>query len=138
MARFRHSKLGGKSSRRPAHQIAPSKLIATDPGLFSAQAQPPPGRREPLHDVTDAVGHDAIAGVSLELFARISFGLSAVGYEVRQGARVASRYGIGPVDWQLAVDGWSARIARDERLAQQFSDIYHRINREPPTAPRAT
>ena len=68
---------------------------------------------------------EPIAGVSLEQFAQVCKGLAAHGYDQSKGPEVAASMGIGPADWQQALDGWNARVKANPAVAQGFSAAYH-------------
>jgi hypothetical protein len=65
-----------------------------------------------------------IAGVSLELYAQISKGLAAVGYEASRAVEVARGKGVSAESWQQAMDGWNARIGANAAVAKQFNQLY--------------
>ena len=69
-------------------------------------------------------GQDPIAGVSIELFAQISKGLAAYGYDQSKAVEVAAAKGVPADAWAEALDGWNARIATDPSVAQRFNALY--------------
>jgi hypothetical protein len=69
-------------------------------------------------------GQDPIAGVSIELFAQISKGLAAYGYDQSKAVEVAAAKGVAADAWAEALDGWNARIATDPSVAQRFNALY--------------
>jgi hypothetical protein len=68
---------------------------------------------------------EPIAGVSLAQFAAVCKGLAAHGYDQSKGAEVAAQHGIPADRWQVALDGWNARVKANPAVAQQFSAHYH-------------
>ena len=68
---------------------------------------------------------EPIAGVSLQQFAAVCKGLAAHGYDQSKGPEVAASMGIGPAEWQQALDGWNARVKANPAVAQGFSAAYH-------------
>lgn len=73
---------------------------------------------------TPGIGSDPIAGVDLALYATISRSFAEVAHDPARGPELAARYGVGPAEWQIAVDGWNARIAADPTVASQFNALY--------------
>jgi hypothetical protein len=69
-------------------------------------------------------GQDPIAGVSIELFAEISRGLAAYGYDQSKAVELAAAKGVSADAWAEALDGWNARIATDPSVAQRFNALY--------------
>jgi hypothetical protein len=67
---------------------------------------------------------DPIAGVGLELYAKVSRGIAPYGYDQSKLPRVARAFGVAPGDWALAQDGWTARIHEDRDVASLFSEYY--------------
>lgn len=65
-----------------------------------------------------------IAGVSLDLYAEVSRGLAAYGYDTSRAAEVAARHGIGAANWDAAVEGWNARMAANPAVAREFNRLY--------------
>jgi hypothetical protein len=78
----------------------------------SAPAIPAPADLEP------------IAGVSLQVYAEISRGLSAHGYDTSKSFDLAAARGISRDDWQAAMDGWNARMAASPAVGRAFNDAY--------------
>ena len=68
--------------------------------------------------------YEPIAGVSLELYAEISKGLAAYGYDQSKAVEVAAAKGVSADAWQQALDGWNARIKADPGVGQQFNRLY--------------
>ena len=69
-------------------------------------------------------GYDRIEGVDLALYATISRSFAEVAYDQARGPELAARHGVGPAQWQAAMDGWNARIAADPSVAAQFNTLY--------------
>ncbi len=67
---------------------------------------------------------EPIAGVSLALYAEISRGLSAHGYDTSRSFDLAAERGIGRDDWQAAMDGWNARMVTSPAVGRAFNDAY--------------
>jgi hypothetical protein len=65
-----------------------------------------------------------IAGVSIELYAEISKGLAAYGYDVSKAPEVAASKGVSGEDWDAAQAGWNERIKADKAVAQRFNALY--------------
>ena len=84
--------------------------------------------------VTRTIGHggtaladgpsDEIAGVTLEVYARVSAGLAEVGFDPRKAPDLAARLGVSSTNWTLAVQGWNARIRSDSDVAHEFNRLY--------------
>jgi hypothetical protein len=72
---------------------------------------------------------DPIAGVDLEMYARITAVL--LRRDVKRADVGAAVYALG-IDaeaWQAACVGWSARIASDEAVRSAYADEYGRARR---------
>jgi hypothetical protein len=65
-----------------------------------------------------------IAGVSIELYAEISKGLAAYGYDQSKAVELAAAKGIPADAWAEALAGWNQRIAADPSVAQRFNTLY--------------
>lgn len=65
-----------------------------------------------------------IAGVSLALYAEISKGLAAYGYDQSRAVDVAQSKGVSADAWAAAMEGWNARIRSNRAVAQQFNRLY--------------
>lgn len=68
-----------------------------------------------------------IAGVDIELWARIAKGIAPFGYDVSKLPAVAASFGVAPADWAVAVEGWNTRLAADPGVAQRFNAIYRAV-----------
>ena len=66
------------------------------------------------------VGFTPIAGVSLEVYARVSRGVAAFRYDRSKLPLVAEAYGVNPDRWRVASTGWAERIATDSAVGEQF------------------
>ena len=65
-----------------------------------------------------------IAGVSLALYAEISKGLAAYGYDQSRAVDVAQSKGVPADAWAVAMEGWNVRIRANRAVAQQFNRLY--------------
>lgn len=65
-----------------------------------------------------------IAGVDIELWARIAKGIAPYGYDASKLPAVAASFGVAPADWAVAVEGWNTRLAADPGVAQRFNALY--------------
>jgi hypothetical protein len=102
-----------------AQQMAAAQQAAAQQAMAQQQAA--------AQQAVPATGGDfePIAGVSLEQFAEVCKGLAAHGYDQSKGPEVAASKGIGPAEWQQALDGWNARVKANPAVAQRFSAAYH-------------
>lgn len=67
---------------------------------------------------------EPIAGVDLAVFAQISAGLAQYNYDQSRAVELAAARGIDGARWQLALDGWNARIASAPAVATLFNSYY--------------
>lgn len=67
---------------------------------------------------------EPIAGVDLSLYATIVKAIAPLGYDQSKLPEIAQTHGIDASSWQLAHDGWNARIQADPAVARAFSDVY--------------
>ncbi len=67
---------------------------------------------------------DPIAGVSLELYAKIVKAIAPLNYDQSALPGIAASHGVDSASWQQAHDGWNARIQGEPAVAKAFSDIY--------------
>ena len=104
-----------------AQQMAAAQQAAAQQAMAQQQAAQQAAMQQP------AAGGDfePIAGVSLQQFAQVCKGLAAHGYDQSKGPEVAASMGIGPAEWQQALDGWNARVKANPAVAQGFSAAYH-------------
>jgi hypothetical protein len=104
-----------------AQQMAAAQQAAAQQAMAQQQAAQQAAMQQP------AAGGDfePIAGVSLEQFAQVCKGLAAHGHDQSKGPEVAASMGIGPAEWQQALDGWNARVKANPAVAQGFSAAYH-------------
>lgn len=72
-------------------------------------------------------GLDPIAGVDLRLYALIVKTIAPLGYDQSKLPDIAATHGITRDAWQLAHEGWNARIQDDPAVARAFSDVYASI-----------
>jgi hypothetical protein len=95
------------------------QMAAAQQAVAAQQAAPP--------DPGPAGGADLepIAGVSLELFATVCKELAAHGYDQSKAPGLAAAHGVSAESWQLALDGWNARVTASPAVAQRFSAHYH-------------
>ena len=87
-----------------------------------AQAAAPTATAEP-----SAAALAPIAGVDLTVYARISKGLSAYGYDATKLPLVASAFGVSADNWALAQAGWAARIQADAAVGARFNQLYSEV-----------
>lgn len=69
-------------------------------------------------------GTDPIAGVSLEMYARISKELANRGGDQSLAPTIAAEHGVDGASWEAAVAGWNQRMAQDSSVGAQFSAHY--------------
>jgi cell division septum initiation protein DivIVA len=67
---------------------------------------------------------EPIAGVDLALYATIVKAIAPLGYDQSKLPEIAQTHGIDATSWQLAHDGWNARIQSEPAVARAFSDVY--------------
>jgi len=65
-----------------------------------------------------------IAGVDLAVYARVSKGIAAYGYDAAKLPLVASAYGVSAANWAIAQTGWAARIQNDAAVGAKFNQLY--------------
>ena len=80
--------------------------------VHAMTAQPAPGSLAP------------IAGVDLDVYARIVKGIAAFQYDETKLPVVAGMFGIDPAAWAEAQAGWGARIQSDRGVGRTFNEIY--------------
>ena len=73
---------------------------------------------------TSGPDFEPVAGVSLELFAEVSKGLAAYGYDQSKAVEIAAEKGVSGENWQLALDGWNVRMKANKAVAQRFNALY--------------
>jgi hypothetical protein len=79
------------------------------------------------HDHTDdrpASALQPIAGVSLELYARIVRSIALMNHDLSMLAPMAALHGVGHDEWVLARQGWNERIAADDAVNYLFRELY--------------
>lgn len=65
-----------------------------------------------------------INGVDLELYARVSKGIAAYGYDAALLPTVAASLGVAAGDWAAAQSGWATRIQTDSGVGARFNQLY--------------
>lgn len=65
-----------------------------------------------------------IAGVGLELYARIVRSIAMMNHDLSMLAPMAALHGVGNDDWVTARDGWNRRIASDPAVSYLFRELY--------------
>jgi hypothetical protein len=66
-----------------------------------------------------------IAGVSLELYARIVRSIEMVNHDLSMLSPMAALHGVDGLAWDEARRGWNARIATDPEINVLFRELYH-------------
>ena len=67
---------------------------------------------------------EAIAGVDLDLYVKISKGIAGYGYDAAMLPTVASSFGISAADWTTASAGWAQRIQATPAVGARFNQLY--------------
>ncbi len=67
---------------------------------------------------------DPIAGVSLELYARIVRSIATVNHDVSMLGPMAALHGVDAAAWNQARSGWNRRIASDQAITVLFREMY--------------
>ena len=75
---------------------------------------------------TTANNLEPIAGVDLELYAKVARGIAPYGYDQSKLPQVARAFGVASDDWARAQEGWTARIRDDREVAALFTHLYTR------------
>ena len=70
---------------------------------------------------------EPIAGVDLTTYARIVKAIAPLNYDQSALPGIAATHGIDGASWQVAHDGWNARIQGDPGVARAFSDVYRTV-----------
>jgi len=65
-----------------------------------------------------------IAGVDITLYVTISKGVAVYNYDAAMLPSIAAAHGVTAADWQLAQDGWGARLKSDAGVASTFNSLY--------------
>lgn len=73
---------------------------------------------------TTGADFEPIAGVSIELYAEVSKGLAAYGYDQSKAPEIAASKGVAPENWDQAMNGWNERIKANRGVAQRFNQLY--------------
>ena len=102
-----------------AQQMAAAQQLAAQQQMAAQQV----AQQQPA--ATSGPDFEPIAGVSLELFAEVSKGLAAVGYDQSKAVEIAASKGVSAENWQQALDGWNVRVKANPAVAQRFSAAYH-------------
>jgi multidrug efflux pump subunit AcrA (membrane-fusion protein) len=105
--------LGAQAQEMAAAQQAAATQAAAQAQAASEQAA-----------AAGTASYEPIAGVSLELYAQISKGLAAHGYDQSKSVEIAAEKGVDADSWQQAQDGWNERIKSDPAVGQQFNRFY--------------
>ena len=71
-----------------------------------------------------AAAIEAIAGVDLELYVKISKGIAGYGYDAAMLPTVASSFGISAANWTTASAGWAQRIQANPAVGARFNQLY--------------
>lgn len=81
-----------------------------------------------MDDELDLLQHPSthpIAGVSLELYARIVRSISLMNHDLSMLTPMALLHGVDRDAWDEARLGWNVRIATDEAVNFLFLELYH-------------
>ena len=65
-----------------------------------------------------------IAGVSLEVYVRITRGIAAYRFDRAKLPLVAEAYGVAPQNWAVAEPGWSVLIQYDPAVSARFAELF--------------
>jgi hypothetical protein len=99
--------------------IESANRLAENAKVQQAQAMAPAVVVEP-----SAEALAPIAGVDLAVYARVSKGIAAYGYDAAKLPVVASAYGVSAANWAIAQTGWAARIQNDAAVGAKFNQLY--------------
>ena len=99
--------------------IQSANRLAENAKVQQAQAMAPAAVVEP-----SAEALAPIAGVDLAVYARVSKGIAAYGYDAANLPLVASAYGVSAANWAIAQTGWAARIQNDAAVGAKFNQLY--------------
>lgn len=109
----------------PEMMAAAQQAGAAAQQLAAAQAQQAQAAVAMTSPATpSAADLEPIAGVTLQVYAEISRGLAAHGYDTSKSFDLAVARGISREDWQTAMDGWNARMAASPAVGRAFNDAY--------------
>ena len=67
---------------------------------------------------------EAIAGVDLDLYVKISKGIAGYGYDAAMLPTVAASFGIKQAEWTTASAGWAQRIQANPAVGARFNQLY--------------
>ncbi len=65
-----------------------------------------------------------IAGVGLDLYARIVRSIALMNHDLSMLAPMAALHGVGHDEWVQARQGWNERIASDDAVNYLFRELY--------------
>ncbi len=65
-----------------------------------------------------------IAGVGLDLYARIIRSIALMNHDLSMLAPMAALHGVGQDEWVQARHGWNERIASDDAVIYLFRELY--------------
>lgn len=82
-----------------------------------------PGPIEPCDPIDDLM--QPIAGVSLELYARIVRAIAMVNHDLSMLEPMAALHGVSREAWAEARRGWNLRIGVEPAVNQVFLVLYH-------------
>ena len=102
--------------------IESANRLAENAKVQQGQAAAPTATAEP-----SAAALAPIAGVDLTVYARVSKGLSAYGYDATKLPLMASTFGVSADNWALAQAGWAARIQADAAVGARFNQLYSEV-----------
>ena len=115
MIRGAHA-MGAQAQEMAAAQQAAAAAQMAAAGQYAQPQAAPAG--------ATSAAYEPVAGVSLELYAEISKGLAAVGYDQSKAPEIAATHGVSGESWQAAVDGWNDRIKTTPEIAARFNALY--------------
>lgn len=108
-----------------AVSTAVSNARADQPAAAEAPAQPasvlPPLPTEPVSSATGAL--DPIAGITLERYAELAAKMADCNGDLEVCAQIAEQNGVDRRTWQVAMDGWNARM-NDQATAAEVALAY--------------
>jgi hypothetical protein len=79
------------------------------------------------HEQTEdrrAAALQPVAGVSLELYARIVRSIALMNHDLSMLAPMAALHGVGQDEWGRARHVWNQRIASDDAVNYLFRELY--------------
>ncbi len=111
--------LGAQAQQYAATQQAAAQMQMAQMGQMMGAPQPA--------GVAAGPDFEPIAGVSIELYAEISKGLAAVGYDASRAAEIAATKGVSAEAWAQAMAGWNQRVTANPAVAQRFNALYRAV-----------